>query len=54
VIKTVLQVVHRKATVTSNGDFEQPLKVVLNKKNKKNGQCHIAVGTFIRFVRCWF
>lgn len=33
-----LQVVHRDGAVTSNGDFEQPFKLTLNKKNKKNGQ----------------
>jgi len=32
------QVIHREATITSNGVSEQPFKVILNKKNKKNGQ----------------
>ena len=40
-IKYILQVINREATVASNSDLEQPFKVILNKKNKKNGQCNI-------------
>jgi len=33
------KVIRRKATVSSRGDFEQPFKVTLAKKNKKDGWC---------------
>jgi len=36
-----LKVIHREASLVSNGDAEQPFKVTLNKKNKKNGQFDI-------------
>ena len=47
-----LQVIHREATVMSNGDFEQPFKVTLNKKNKKNGECNIFVSRCVNVV--WY
>jgi len=35
-------VVYRDGTVRSNGDFEQPFKLTLHKKNKKNGKCSMS------------
>ena len=34
----VFEVLRRKTTVNSRGDYEQPFKVTLNKKNKKDGK----------------
>ena len=36
-ISHFVQVIRRKVVVPADNDFEQPFKVTLNKKNKKDG-----------------
>jgi len=47
---TILQVIHREGNITSNGGIEQPLRVTLNKKNKKNGQCDVFVLILLKYI----